>query len=488
MTRVELCRARAEDVLARRRRTVLLAHLRAAAPAARRSHQQWDSSRHGTTRRRRSGTTGRHDAPTRGRIGISVLRQRARAQGTDLRTDGRDRRRADHVVARRRRRRAELGLPLLLAARRALNLYALSTLGYTEEAHAFMAGSNARPRAGREDLQIMYGIGGERLPARSANSTRSTAIAGRRRCASATRRPSSSSSTSTAICSTPRGCTTAPAATSRSPSGTSSRGAVDVVAEHAGRFPTKASGRSAADRAHFVSSKIMAWVAVDRAIRLAQRAQPSRRHRSMERAATRDPHRRSRRTVSTREPARSCSAFGELLQLDASNLLAALVRFLPRRRSTGREQRSRARPPSSRPRPRVPVSAGRDGLPGPEATFAICSFWLVDNLALAGESHSAPGSSNACSATATTSVCWPRRSIPAPASCSATFPKPSVTSASSAPRSTCSAPSARGDTACGPLHKISAWELWSIAGSDGAACRSVCCRSDLGQLRTAAGG
>ena len=25
-----------------------------------------------------------------------------------------------------------------------------------------------------------------------------------------------------------------------------------------------------------------------------------------------------------------------------------------------------------------------DGLPGSEATFALCSFWLVDNLALAG--------------------------------------------------------------------------------------------------------
>jgi GH15 family glucan-1,4-alpha-glucosidase len=28
---------------------------------------------------------------------------------------------------------------------------------------------------------------------------------------------------------------------------------------------------------------------------------------------------------------------------------------------------------------------GDDGLPGGEATFVICSFWLVDNLALAGQ-------------------------------------------------------------------------------------------------------
>ena len=40
------------------------------------------------------------------------------AQGADLRADRRHRRRADHVAARAARRRAQLGLPLLLAARR----------------------------------------------------------------------------------------------------------------------------------------------------------------------------------------------------------------------------------------------------------------------------------------------------------------------------------------------------------------------------------
>src|SRR4029453_1697945 len=44
-----------------------------------------------------------------------------------------------------------------------MNLYALFTLGYTEEAHAFM-GWVERTTAGRaEDLQLMYGVGGERL-------------------------------------------------------------------------------------------------------------------------------------------------------------------------------------------------------------------------------------------------------------------------------------------------------------------------------------
>jgi GH15 family glucan-1,4-alpha-glucosidase len=32
---------------------------------------------------------------------------------------------------------------------------------------------------------------------------------------------------------------------------------------------------------------------------------------------------------------------------------------------------------------------GKDGVPGGEGTFVICSFWLVDNLALAGETERA---------------------------------------------------------------------------------------------------
>ncbi|MDP9389646.1 MAG: glycoside hydrolase family 15 protein [Actinomycetota bacterium] len=45
----------------------------------------------------------------------------------------------------------------------ALNLYAMFALGYTEEPHAFMSWVE-RTTAGRaEDLQIMYGVGGERF-------------------------------------------------------------------------------------------------------------------------------------------------------------------------------------------------------------------------------------------------------------------------------------------------------------------------------------
>ena len=72
--------------------------------------------------------------------------------------------------------------------------------------------------------------------------------------------------------------------------------------------------------------------------------------------------------------------------LDASNLLAALVRFLPaddpRVMATMRRTAAELAPEGLVYRYLEP-----DGLPGAEATFAICSFWLVDNLALAGETR-----------------------------------------------------------------------------------------------------
>ena len=61
---------------------------------------------------------GRRAAPTQGRWRDAVHALAAHAQGAHLRADRRHRRRADDLAARAARRRAQLGLPLLLAARR----------------------------------------------------------------------------------------------------------------------------------------------------------------------------------------------------------------------------------------------------------------------------------------------------------------------------------------------------------------------------------
>lgn len=54
-----------------------------------------------------------------------------------------------------------------------------------------------------------------------------------------------------------------------------------------------------------------------------------------------------------------------------------------------------------------------DGLPGGEATFALCSFWLVDCLAQAGRASC----SSASPLTPTASACSPRRATPSAGSC-----------------------------------------------------------------------
>ena len=134
---------------------------------------------------------------------------------------------------------------------------------------------------------------------------------------------------------------------------------------------------------HFVYSKVMAWVAVDRAIRLA---------RQLELPCPIERWRRLRTTMRRRiesegvDPASGAfvQSFGSTA-VDASALLIPEVRFV------------------ARDDPRVRATADRierelsddgfvyryrdtdDGLPGGEGAFLICSFWLVDNLAFTGQ-------------------------------------------------------------------------------------------------------
>jgi GH15 family glucan-1,4-alpha-glucosidase len=75
--------------------------------------------------------------------------------------------------------------------------------------------------------------------------------------------------------------------------------------------------------------------------------------------------------------------------LDAANLLLPLVRFLPpddpRIRATV-ERTARELAPGGLVHRYL---GAEDGLPGGEASFVICSFWLVDNLTLAGQAKQA---------------------------------------------------------------------------------------------------
>ena len=125
------------------------------------------------------------------------------AQGADLRADRRHRRRADHLAARAARRRAQLGLPLLLAPRRHVHpATPCSTPATATRPAPGATGCCARWPATRRRLQIMYGLAGERRLTELELPLAARLRGLDARCASATRPASSSSSTSTARCST----------------------------------------------------------------------------------------------------------------------------------------------------------------------------------------------------------------------------------------------------------------------------------------------
>ena len=137
---------------------------------------------------------------------------------------------------------------------------------------------------------------------------------------------------------------------------------------------------------HFVSSKLMCWVALDRALRLVESGKlegDDRRWRA-ERDAL-------RAAILSQGFDATIGAFTQSFgsrALDASVLLMPLVHFLPaddpRMRSTVERIRRDLTDEGL-----VYRYLGDDGLAGGEATFAICSFWLVNNLALQGRPEEA---------------------------------------------------------------------------------------------------
>ncbi|WP_257461896.1 glycoside hydrolase family 15 protein [Archangium lipolyticum] len=136
---------------------------------------------------------------------------------------------------------------------------------------------------------------------------------------------------------------------------------------------------------HFVYSKMMCWVAVDRAIRLAdKRSFPADRARWLQ---TRD--------LIFEEIMQKgwCAKRGAFIQsyehkvLDAANLLMPLVFFLspvdPRMLSTldrVRQAPAKAGLTSDGLVFRYDVEATQDGLYGREGTFNLCTFWLVEAM------------------------------------------------------------------------------------------------------------
>jgi GH15 family glucan-1,4-alpha-glucosidase len=144
-------------------------------------------------------------------------------------------------------------------------------------------------------------------------------------------------------------------------------------------------------RQHFVHSKVMAWVAFDRAVRLTELGQPGPTQR------WRDARDRIHQEVCEKgyDPVRGTfTQYYGSTELDASVLLIPEVGFLPatdpRVASTIRTiQRELVKDGLvlrySLPQTRSDPAAVVDGLTGAEGAFLACSFWLVNALHMIGE-------------------------------------------------------------------------------------------------------
>jgi len=265
-------------------------------------------------------------------------------------------------------------------------LYAFGALGYTEEAHAFTHWLRRLSFSSGDDLQIMYGIRGERdlvereLPHLSGYcDSRPVRIgngAARQKqldifgevldCIHFFRRQGGFERSDEEL---------------DGPLWDMMRTLVEYVCSH-WQEPDNGIWEMRGAPRHFLYSKVMCWVALDRAIRAAQELH-------LEADLTRWCFIREqiRTDILERGYNTRLGAFTQAYDdtaLDAANLLLPLVGFIspddPRMRSTV----ERIIEHLTDEQGFVYRYNSCDGVAGSEGTFTICTFWLVDNLAMQG--------------------------------------------------------------------------------------------------------
>jgi GH15 family glucan-1,4-alpha-glucosidase len=138
---------------------------------------------------------------------------------------------------------------------------------------------------------------------------------------------------------------------------------------------------------HYVSSKLMCWVALDRAAKLAEMRGDPQSHEKWR--ATADEIRADILEHGVREGV--LRQHYETEALDASTLLAAIFGFLPGDDETLHKSVNAIADDLTEDGFVLRYRTGEtdDGLSGKEGTFLICSFWLVSALAVIGEQQAA---------------------------------------------------------------------------------------------------
>jgi GH15 family glucan-1,4-alpha-glucosidase len=137
---------------------------------------------------------------------------------------------------------------------------------------------------------------------------------------------------------------------------------------------------------HFLYSKVMCWVALDRAMKLAPRLQAT--DRIGDWHTVRDEIRETVIREGWNPSVGSFTQYFGSADLDASNLMMPIVGFLPADdpRMIATIDAIAERLTDKRGLVyRYRAERGVDGLAGEEGTFLLCTFWLAQALALAGE-------------------------------------------------------------------------------------------------------
>ena len=210
--------------------------------------------------------------------------QRAGAQAARPRPFRGDRGGGDDLAARGDRRRAQLGLPLLLGARLGLHARRAPAARLPERGRGVLLVAAARlpahPPAPAGPLPPRRRRARARAHARAA-----TATAARARSGSATTPPRRPSSTSTATCSQTALLYAEAGGRLDRETGRRLAGIADLVCR-IWRQPDSGIWEVRSEPRHFTHSKMMCWVALDRALRLADAGQLPSRHASTWRRET----------------------------------------------------------------------------------------------------------------------------------------------------------------------------------------------------------
>ena len=265
----------------------------------------------------------------------------------------------------------------------ALALDALMAAGYVEEATQWRDWVIRAVAGDPEDLQIMYGIGGERR----LDEYETRLAAGLRRLCPGPRRKRRVGSAAAGRVWRAGRCALSRATAWHGPRRQGARSTQSVIRwlEEHWRDPDDGIWEVRGPRRQFVHSKVMAWVAADRLVKMSEAAGDEASLQGLRRMRDDIHEEVCRKGYDTKR--NTFTQYYGSTQLDAALLLIPQVGFLPASdpRVIGTVdaiQRELVR--DGFVMRYIPDEHAVDGLPPGEGAFLACSFWLVIDLALIG--------------------------------------------------------------------------------------------------------